>query len=399
MVDTLTRRDAVGITSGAGATGRLSAAVRPQKAVGADSAASRRPGSATAAAVPVVLVLVLTTVGLIVPTDVHLASLFIAAPALMAAYSTALATGNIAALSLVAALVCDIRDGLLGSPVLVFHVASLLVVSLLLIAFCRSRERSHQETSRLRAISQAAQHVVLRPLPDRIGDLSIASLYQAADPLAEVGGDLYAAAGTPYGTRFLIGDVKGKGLAALDDTAAVLGAFREAAHQYATLPELAAALEVSVRRHVAEAAHTDADAAERFITALLVEFPAEGGVLRTVSCGHPMPLVVRDHRVTALKGRMPAPPLGLAGADPAAYRQDTFRYAPGDAFVLYTDGLAEARDRTGAFYSVTGRDIARGTAGDPQALLQQLQDGLLRHTRGRLNDDVALVAVQSAAAR
>ncbi|MER6978961.1 PP2C family protein-serine/threonine phosphatase [Streptomyces carpinensis] len=399
MVHTFPRRLA-GVVAPIGGAGRaLLATVRPEGVTGPGAGAPRRPWSWPAVSIPVALVLAVTAIGLVVPVDVHLGSLFISAPALMAAVSTALSTGNVAGLSLVAALVCDIRDGLLGSPILVVHVVTLLVVSLLLIAFCRSRERNRRETSRLRAISQAAQHVVLRPLPRRIADLEVASVYRAADALAEVGGDLYAAAKTRYGTRLLIGDVKGKGLAALDDAAAVLGAFREAAHQHPTLPDLAAALEESVRRHVAEAAETDPDAAERFITALLVEFPADGGVMRFVSCGHPLPLRVRDDAVTALTGQVPAPPLGLSGVDRATYRQEEFRYAPGDAFLLYTDGLAEARDRAGAFYSVTERDIPWRTAeGDPEALLQRVHDDLLHHTDGRLHDDVALVAVQCAPA-
>ncbi|WP_079000224.1 SpoIIE family protein phosphatase [Streptomyces sp. AS58] len=117
-----------------------------------------------------------------------------------------------------------------------------------------------------------------------------------------------------------------------------------------------------------------------------------------------------DRRIGAVLGRSAATgdrgasrseghPDRLGRGGGPAYRQDTFGYAPGDAFVLCADGLAEARDRTGAHFSVTERDIARGTAGDPQVLLQQFQDDLLRRTRGRPNDDVALVAVQSAAAR
>ncbi|MGV9351089.1 PP2C family protein-serine/threonine phosphatase [Streptomyces spiralis] len=403
MVNRFTRRAADVVAPAGGTGGRaLPAAVRPEGAAGPGSDISRRPGQSPALSVPaalVALVLGVMAAGLLVPADVHLATLFIAAPALMAAFSTALPTLSVAGLSLVAAMVCDIRDGLLGSPILVVHAATLLVVSLLLVAFCRCRERSRKETSRLRAISRAAQRVVLRPLPRRIADLKVAALYRAADTLADVGGDLYAAAKTPYGTRFLIGDVKGKGLVALDDTAAVLGAFREAAYQHSTLPELAAALEGSFRRHVAEAAETDPDAAERFITALLLEFPADGGVMRSVSCGHPLPLRVHGNRVTALTSRSPAPPLGLAGADRENYRQEEFRYAPGDAFLLYTDGLAEARDSSGAFYSVTERDIPWRTAGaDPEALLQQVHADLLRHTNGRLHDDVALVAVQWAPA-
>ncbi|WUD78038.1 serine/threonine-protein phosphatase [Streptomyces sp. NBC_00510] len=344
---------------------------------------------------PVALVLIITTIGFLAPSDVHLASLLIAAPALMAAISTARATTGVAALSLAAAVTCDVHDGLLRSPVLPTHVAALLVVSVFLIAFCNTRDRNRREASQLRAISEAAQQVVLRPLPRRIEGLRVASVYRAAETMAEVGGDLYAAARTPYGTRLLIGDVKGKGLQALDDTAALLGAFREAVHQHPTLPGLAAALEGSVRRHVAEASEADADAPERFITALLVEFPAGGGLVRTVSCGHPLPLLLRDGRITALAGPAPAPPLGLAGLDPAAYRVDRFPLAPGDLLLLYTDGLAEARDRSGAFYSVADLGIPRDTAlRDPESLLQEVLADLLRHTDGRLNDDVALVAVQ-----
>ncbi|MYX33166.1 MULTISPECIES: PP2C family protein-serine/threonine phosphatase [unclassified Streptomyces] len=341
------------------------------------------------------LVLIITAIGFVAPSDVHLASLLIAAPALMAAISTARATCAVAALSVAAAVICDVHDGLLRSPVLPTHIAALMVVSAFLVAFCSTRDRNRREASQLRAVSAAAQQVVLRPLPRRIEDLRVAAAYRAAERMAEVGGDLYAAARTPYGVRLLIGDVKGKGLQALDDTAALLGAFREAAHQHRTLPGLAAALEGSVRRHVAEASATDAHAPERFVTALLVEFPHCGGLARTVSCGHPLPLLLRDGRITSLTCPAPAPPLGLAGLDPAEFQEDSFALAPNDLLLLYTDGLAEARDRSGAFYSVADRAIPRdASACDPDSLLEEVLADLLRHTEGRLNDDVALVAVQ-----
>jgi serine phosphatase RsbU (regulator of sigma subunit) len=301
----------------------------------------------------------------------------------------------VAGLSLVGIVVCDIQAGLLWSPVLPTHVVALVAVTVFLMVVCHSRERSRWEARRLRVVSKKAQQVVLPPLPRRIADLRVACVYRAAETMAEVGGDLYAAAKTPYGTRLVIGDVKGKGLGALDDAAALLGAFREAAHQQPTLPRLAAALECSMRRHLAEASETDRNATERFVTALLVEFPAEGGVMRAVSCGHPLPIRLRDGRISALAGHLPAPPLGLASRTPDAYRQDTFRRQPGDVFLLYTDGLVEARDASGAFYSLTDREVLwRTDEGGPEALLQQVQDDLLRHTEGRLDDDVALVAVQ-----
>ncbi|MEU1412438.1 PP2C family protein-serine/threonine phosphatase [Streptomyces sp. NPDC005731] len=354
-------------------------------------------GRGPAVAASVAPIVVISVIAFVVPISVHLGSLLIAAPVLVAALSTARWTVAAAALSLLAAMVCDLRDGLLHSAVMPVHAAALLAVSVFLVALCRARERVRKEAGQLRAISEATQHVVLRPLPRRIANLRVASAYCAAESLARVGGDLYAAARTPYGTRLVIGDVKGKGLRALDDAAALLGAFREAAHQHAALPDLAAALERSVRRHVTEASHTDADAAERFVTALLVEFPTDEAVMRTVSCGHPLPLLLRDQRITALSGRAPAPPLGLASLDPAAYRQDTVACAPHDVFLLYTDGLAEARDDSGRFYPLTDRGTRWCTEqGDPEVLLRQVLDDLVRHTGGRLDDDVALVAVQCA---
>ncbi|WP_261994761.1 PP2C family protein-serine/threonine phosphatase [Streptomyces sp. ME109] len=354
-----------------------------------------RAGELLETAFGVALVLAIAVIGFIVPGNIHMASLLVTAPALMATVSAAWPTGVVAALALPAVVVADVHDGLLDSPVLDLHVATLLVVSLLLVAVCRARGRCTPEAHCLRTVSKAAQRVILRPLPRQIADLRVASVYRAAEAMAEVGGDLYAAARTPYGTRLVIGDVKGKGLRALDDTAALLGAFREAAHQHPTLPGLAAALDSSVRRHVAEAGEQDADAPERFITALLVEFPADGGPMRTVNCGHPLPLRMRDGSVTALSGRTPALPLGLGTADPYAYQQDSFVYAPYDVFLLYTDGLSEARDRSGAFYSVTERGIPWHIAdGDPEAVLRQIMADVLHHTTGRLDDDVALVAVQ-----
>ncbi|MEU8589243.1 PP2C family protein-serine/threonine phosphatase [Streptomyces sp. NPDC048664] len=356
---------------------------------------SLRARAASPLACPLMLLVGIVGISLVIPHDVHLASLLIAVPAVAAVSATARATAGVAGLALVGAVFCDLYDGLLHSPILPIHAAGLLTVSALLVAACRTRERILREASRLRVVSEATQHVVLRPLPRRIANLQVASVYRGAETMAEVGGDLYAAAGTPYGTRLVIGDVKGKGLQALDDAAALLGAFREAAYLYPTLPDLAAALENSVRRHVAEASASDADAQERFITALLLEFPADDAVMRTVSCGHPPPLLLRESRLRFLASRSPAPPLGLASLSPAAYRQQDFPHAPRDVFLLYTDGLAEARDRSGAFYSITDRSIPWHTvANDPEALLQRVLADLLRHTGGHLNDDVALVALQ-----
>ncbi|MFD1275303.1 SpoIIE family protein phosphatase [Streptomyces kaempferi] len=158
------------------------------------------------------------------------------------------------------------RVGLgLGCPRLLFATASqsvtTLVVCAVVIVLCALRQRHRMEVNALRAVSEIAQGVVLRPLPDRLGPLRIAATYQASDAHATVGSDLYGAVRIPGATRVLIGDVRGKGLQGIHEVAAALGAFREAARCYPTLPEVAAHLEASIRSHLDEAIEDDHEAA------------------------------------------------------------------------------------------------------------------------------------------
>ncbi|MFJ1598137.1 PP2C family protein-serine/threonine phosphatase [Streptomyces sp. NPDC088261] len=341
---------------------------------------------------PLAVLCAVTVVGFLVPADIHLASLLVAVPALTAGLVGPRWTALITALACVAAAALDIRDGLMDSPILPIHLIDLLVVCGLVVLFWRLRDLDFKALVQVRSVSDAAQRAVLRPLPRRIGRLRIASVYRSAAAQAQIGGDLYAAERIPGAVRLIIGDVRGKGLPAVDDAAAVLGAFREAAHRDATLPELVASLEGSVGRHLREVGKTDRDSGERFITALVLEIPDDAPVVRMISCGHPPPL--RSHRgvTTLLRSPHPAPPLGLAG-DIDDYQLDSFPLESGDTLLLHTDGLLEARDSTGAFYPAHERFDTLLWC-DPDELLQRLVKDLLEHVEGRLEDDVALVALE-----
>jgi serine phosphatase RsbU (regulator of sigma subunit) len=327
--------------------------------------------------------------------SVHLAPLLVAVPASTAVFAGPWHHGAVALLAVAAGVGIDISDGLLRSPMLLIHVLVAILVAAVFVTATRSvRDRARRELSEVRAVSEAAQRVVLRPLPSRIGDsVRVASVYHAAEAQATIGGDLYAAAKTSDATRLIIGDVRGKGLPSIDDAAALLGAFREAAYRHDTLPGLAASLESSVRRHLTEAAGTDRDAAERFITALILEIPDNCREVRIVSCGHPPALLSRSGKAIALNATQPAPPLGLAYVSPAGYQQDSFDIDSGDTLLLHTDGLIEARDATGAFYSVSER-LPELTGGSPDDLLNHILDDLLIHAGGRPDDDIAMVALQ-----
>lgn len=341
---------------------------------------------------PLLLIAAITSGASFAPLAVHLSPLLVAAPTCTGTFARTRFTAVVALMAAAAVLLVDRHDGLLHSPLLPIHIGAVLIVSAFVIASRALHDRDLRELAQVRAVSEAAQRVLLRPIPPELGPFHVASMYRAATAHALVGGDLYAAARTGHTTRVLIGDVRGKGLPAIDDASAVLGAFREAAQQHRTLPELAASLERSVRRHLGELTRIAPDSSERFITALLIELPDDEDVARVVSCGHPPPLLRQGDQVTLLPVTRPAPPLGLAADTPNAFCLDTVAFGPGDTLLLYTDGLAEARDSGGEFFPVLDR-ADTWTWDCPSRLVQHVSLDVDRHAGRNLQDDLALVAV------
>ncbi|WP_440557573.1 PP2C family protein-serine/threonine phosphatase [Streptomyces sp. SCPE 10] len=341
--------------------------------------------------VPVVLIAVITVVDLLVPGDIHLGPLLVIAPALTASFAGPWTTGLIGVLSMAAQAAIGWQFGMLSSRNVLAQILALGVLTALSALFCVRRERRRRQLAQVRSVAEAAQHGLLWPLPERIGPLRIACLYMAAEDEAQIGGDLYAAARVPGGVRLMIGDVRGKGLSAIGESALLLGAFREAAHRNATLPDLASTLGQSVTRYLAEF-EPATEAGERFATALLLELPDDDLVIRMISCGHPPPLLLSPDGPLTVPALRPSPPLGVAEAGPDAYAIDVTAFQPGDTLLLYTDGVIEARDAHGRFYPLETR-VAQWHKAGPESLLHHIRHDLLAYTHGRLNDDAALVAL------
>ncbi|AUY53441.1 serine/threonine-protein phosphatase [Streptomyces sp. CB01881] len=349
--------------------------------------------------IPLVLIVVISVVDMLAPPEVHLGPLLVAAPAITASFAgpwTTIAVGAAAVLAqgIVAAARTTLVD--LNHSV---QIVALALISLLVALFAHLREQHEKEMTQLRSVAEAAQAVLQRPVPARMGPLRIASVYLAAEAEAQIGGDLYAAVRTRQGSRFLIGDVRGKGLEAIGEASLVLGAFRTAAYRQVDLPVLVSHLEGAVFGGLGETgdpAHdtADADDTESFITAAVLDIPDTEPVIRLADCGHPAPLLLRGDRVTPLDVSRPAPPLGLTElAGSSGLEVETFAFEPGDIALLYTDGVIEARDESGAFYPLAER-LASWAPSDPHALLRRLCQDLLAHAGGRLGDDAAMVAIK-----
>ncbi|MET7618046.1 PP2C family protein-serine/threonine phosphatase [Streptomyces sp. NPDC005408] len=356
---------------------------------------SWEPGHALLA-VPLAMIAIVTTVDILAPPDVHLGPFLVAAPAVTASFAGPRTTAFIGAVAVLAQTVVAMARTNLTDLNHTFQIIALVLISVFVTFFAHLREQHEKQLVQLRSVARAAQQVVLRPLPQRVGPLRIASVYLAAEAEAQIGGDLYAAARTAQGTRLIIGDVRGKGLAAVGDAALVLGAFRAAAHRQADLPALVAYLEGTVSSNLddpgADAQNTE-DPGEAFVTAAILDVPDNESVLLVINCGHPPPLLLRGGQVTPLAVRHPAPPLGLTEFVDSDFAAESFAFEPGDIILLYTDGVIEARDPSGTFYPLVER-VAAWSGEHPQALLSHLCEDLLSHAGGHLGDDAAMVAME-----
>ena len=101
------------------------------------------------------------------------------------------------------------------------------------------------------------------PASTHVGRLYVESRHRPATRGG--GGDIHDAMATPFGVRLLVGDVMGTGPAANRTGLSVLNAWRELAF---TEPSLAG---IAVRLHSLIAEFSEHP--ERFVTALLVNFP------------------------------------------------------------------------------------------------------------------------------
>ncbi|MGW4700477.1 PP2C family protein-serine/threonine phosphatase [Streptomyces sp. NPDC004285] len=249
-----------------------------------------------------------------------------------------------------------------------------------------------RELAQVRAVAAATQRVLLRPPPPRLDGLTLAAGQLSASRGASVGGDLYEAVATPHGVRIVIGDVRGHGLAALGAVVALLGSFREAAHDEPELAGVLRRLERALERHLRERARDEHPVAEEFVTLLLVEVRSDGR-LAVLNCGHPGP-----YRLGARAERLPVgdplPPLGVLPLPTGIVPYAGARLLPGETLVLHTDGAEEARDHRGGFFALD--EALTGVPGEaPAALVRRVHAALLRHTGGRLADDIALLVVRN----
>ncbi|QWQ45891.1 serine/threonine-protein phosphatase [Streptomyces sp. YPW6] len=276
----------------------------------------------------------------------------------------------------------------------VFGIGFAVLACALGVAACAARIRHATEMARLRSAAVTLQRQILRPLPVVTDHVLAYGLYEPIEEDRFVGGDIYEVVESPHGTRVIIGDVQGKGLAAIGAGFAAISAFREAAIREPALTGVVQALEDAVVRHNEFSAQTGE--AERFVTALVLGFDG-GRRVETVNCGHLPPRLLHDGRASAVTLHRTSVPLGLAGLSREARTAESFDFPRGATLLAVTDGVTEARDADGAFYPLDER-VAPWAGHGPRELLDALHGDLETFSGGIRRDDVAALALHRAPA-
>ncbi|MBV8749543.1 MAG: SpoIIE family protein phosphatase [Candidatus Eremiobacteraeota bacterium] len=274
------------------------------------------------------------------------------------------------------------RTGTLRATSAVSFVA-IGVIVLEVIVFAVTIMRMQRELDRERGFVESLQSVAsvrLVPPPH----LAIGAAYRSATRGTRVGGDVYDVYRLDDDrTLIVVGDVSGKGLTAAVETTFVRYALRTLASEGLGPAEI-------VRRF--DDLYRAANAAlESFVTLFVGIHDRRDGTLVYTNAGHEACWTRRDLVVTIL------PPTGpLVGIGGLPFGEERTTLATGDLLVLATDGMTEARDAQGRFAGaerVTAW-IAEADDRTPQRLIGHLVGSVERYARGRIDDDLAVLAVR-----
>jgi GAF domain-containing protein len=185
-------------------------------------------------------------------------------------------------------------------------------------------------------IAHTLQAGLLPDLLPTVDGWDLSGIYRAAGRLNEVGGDFYDVVRCGDGWAVIIGDVVGKGAEAASVTALVR-------HTMATMIEAtadpAAGLAMLNRRL------RERDERLPTLCTVAVITLGRGDEVGVLSAGHPLPLLRRGGRVTAIGSTSPM----LGVVDVVEATTSSARIRPGDQLLLYTDGVLDALGRDGRF--------------------------------------------------
>jgi len=253
------------------------------------------------------------------------------------------------------------------------------------LAGALDRAQEHNEHGR---VARVLQETLLPPLLPAVPGVDLSARYRATGVGNLVGGDFYDVFEAEAGTwAVVLGDVSGFG----PEAAAITGQARYTVRAVARDEPTPS----GVLRRLNEAIGGRAD--DRFCTAVYLRMqPSPTGVEMVLSRGgHPPPLVLRENGQVEALDSAAGMPLGMF---PDAQVSDVpCTLAAGDAIVLYTDGVIEARDDNGEqFGQERLEDLLRSCAGrTADGIARRIELAAMDFQSETASDDVAIVVARA----
>ncbi|MGA8534514.1 MAG: SpoIIE family protein phosphatase [Candidatus Tumulicola sp.] len=258
----------------------------------------------------------------------------------------------------------------------------LLLFGLLAILFNGYRTRLYRELEEERTTTETLQRAFASesvPLPN----CEVGTAYRSASSHVAVGGDVFDVYRLPGSLALLlIADVSGKGVDAAVLTAFIKFTMRAIALRLrdpgAILAEFNTAFEQGVQDPYL------------FVSMFVGVLDTRTLCLHYASAGHDSAFVRRSDSVQQLDVTGP-----VLGVMEEPFGSKTIDLRPGDALILATDGLTEARDRAGNLLGEAGamRLIERSPR-RAQALADDLVNRVRSIVGNRLRDDLAILVVR-----
>ena len=199
------------------------------------------------------------------------------------------------------------------------------------------------EKQKLETEMETAADIQTALLSPSLPELAGLQVHACTFPARIVGGDFYEVLRMSDGTLgFALGDASGKGLPAALVAAECLSIFRALSVE-----------EVEVSSVLQRANHVLLEtAASRglFVTAFCGRFDPASGRLRFTNAGHTQPLLLKADGSTEYVRAPSTFPLGVTEHFESVEGRSELK--PGETLVVYSDGVPDTRNETGAFFSL-----------------------------------------------
>ncbi len=232
---------------------------------------------------------------------------------------------------------------------------------------------------------EVAREIQLAMLPDGTWSAPGVEASGLTRPANTVGGDFYDILPRADGRVIVaLGDVAGKASPAALLMALFLAMLRTLVDEHSSPSELVRRLNIQVAKHAPPS---------RFITLFLGLFNPATGEMEFVNAGQTPPLLLR---AGGSVDRLSTGGIALAMFEASSYQSGRTRLEPGDALVMYSDGITEAESPAGEMFEEGGLEAAvRATPGVAAAVLSRAVFRAVDHHRQgeRLADDLTVLVL------